>query len=103
MSQTECPIIGAVLLETWRVVARPPLDSSLQHELHLNREIDVDRLAVLQAGLVAPLLDGRDRGVVEAELRARRLEYLDVADAPVLADDRLQDHAPLDLRLARDL
>src|SRR6058998_1651520 len=93
MSQIPFPIIESALLQS----------TLLQHEVDDDREVDVHRLAVLQARLVLPLLYGRDRRLVEAELRAGGSQDGDIADGPVLVDDGLQDDLALYLRLAGDL
>src|SRR6266571_3319994 len=102
ISQIDVPCI--CLCPPWTLPNHAPYRvRSLQHEIDHDREVDVDRLAVLQAWLVAPLLHGRDRGLVEAELRAGGAQHLDVPHRAVLLDHRLEDHLARDLGLAGDL
>src|SRR6266436_7153638 len=101
---SQIPVACIVLYPPCALLSHAP-DSvrSLQDEVDHDREVNVDRLAVLQTRLVVPLLHGRDGGLVEAELRAGGAQHLDVPHRAVLLDHGLKDHLPRNLRLAGDL
>src|SRR6267142_4697947 len=67
---------------------------SVVREIDDDREVNVDRLTILHAGLVAPLADRLDRRLLEPAVAARALQHLDMPDAAVLADDRLEHDSP---------
>src|SRR5262249_51796011 len=87
------------LLAPWILVRREYLLT--QPEIDANGVVDGHGTPALLGGLVLPLLDRLDGGIVEHRVRAA--EDGDLADVAFLVDDGLEDDLALDARAARDV
>src|SRR5467141_640758 len=70
----------------------------VERKNHVNGRIDINRLAVEQSRLIAPLPDSIQRVLLKQWMAAHDFELLDRA---ILADDRVQTHGAGDAGLAR--
>ena len=69
-----------------------------QSEIYFDRGLHRDGSAVFHAGFEAPLLNGFDGFLIEAQ--AERTDVFEVSRITLLIDDREENYSPLEFRFA---